>query len=99
MGLLHGLDDDAEGGIAINLLPLVAQKYTKRTALSAYTESGVSDPLCISPSVRLLRVCEEKQCGNLENIDALLGRYFKSKRERTSIKYYSLKIHPREPHS
>ena len=35
--------------------------------------SGVSDPLCVSPSVRLLRVCEEKQYGNLENIDALLG--------------------------
>ena len=75
MGLLNGLDDDAEGGIAINLLPLVAQKYTKRTALTAYTESGVSDPVCISPCVRLLRVCEEKQCGNLENIDALLGRF------------------------
>lgn len=35
---LYGLDDDAEGCIAINLLPLVVRKYSKRTALSAYTE-------------------------------------------------------------
>ena len=38
MALLHGLDDDEEGGIAVNLLPLVAQKYSKRTALTLYTE-------------------------------------------------------------
>ena len=38
MGLQNGLDDDAEGGIAVNLLPLVAQKYSKRTALTVYTE-------------------------------------------------------------
>ncbi|XP_060605548.1 Fanconi anemia group D2 protein-like [Ruditapes philippinarum] len=70
---VHGLDDERDGGIAINLLPLVVQKYACKTALTAYTESGVTDPLCMSPSVRLLRVCEERQHGTLENIDALLG--------------------------
>ena len=34
----------------------------------------MTDPVCISPSVRLLRVCEERQHGTLENIDALLGK-------------------------
>ena len=37
--------------------------------------SGMTDPLCASPSVRLLRVCEERQHGTLDNIDALLGKY------------------------
>ncbi|KAL4226050.1 Fanconi anemia group D2 protein [Mactra antiquata] len=69
----HGLDDASEGGIAINLLPLIVKKSGARTALTAYTESGITDPLCMAPSVRLLRMVEERQHGTLENIDALLG--------------------------
>ncbi|XP_053376879.1 Fanconi anemia group D2 protein-like [Mercenaria mercenaria] len=69
----HGLNDESEAEIAINLLPLVVQKHNCRTALTAYTESAVTDPLCLSPSVRLLRMCEERQHGTLEGIDALLG--------------------------
>lgn len=37
--------------------------------------SGMTDPVCMAPSVRLLRVCEERQHGTLDNIDALLGSY------------------------
>uniref|UniRef100_A0A7N6BN79 FA complementation group D2 n=1 Tax=Anabas testudineus TaxID=64144 RepID=A0A7N6BN79_ANATE len=60
--VMYNLDEEeSQGGIAINLLPLLAQ------------EMRVS-PLCLSPFFRLLRLCEEKQHqGNLEEIDALLG--------------------------
>ncbi|XP_052781994.1 Fanconi anemia group D2 protein-like isoform X2 [Mya arenaria] len=73
MDSLYGLDDDAEGAIAVNVLPLVVKKHGAKTALASYTESGMTDPVCIAPSVRLLRVCEERQHGTLDNIDALLG--------------------------
>lgn len=73
VSLLYRLDDTDEDSIAINILPLVVQKCRRNAALSAYTNSALSDPQCISPSVRLLRVCEEQQHGTLENIDALLG--------------------------
>ncbi|XP_052284224.1 Fanconi anemia group D2 protein-like isoform X1 [Dreissena polymorpha] len=73
MDCLYGLDDDTEGALAINILPLVVQKCGRKTALTAYTESSLTDPLCLAPSVRLLRVCEERQHGTLDNIDALLG--------------------------
>ncbi|KAL5014959.1 hypothetical protein ScPMuIL_009229, partial [Solemya velum] len=66
-----GLDDDSEGAIAINLLPLVTKLIEKPAAAK---DSKIPNALCISPHFRLLRVCEEKQNdGNLESIDALLG--------------------------
>uniref|UniRef100_A0A673I040 Fanconi anemia group D2 protein-like n=1 Tax=Sinocyclocheilus rhinocerous TaxID=307959 RepID=A0A673I040_9TELE len=60
--VMYNLDDDeSQGGIAINLLPLMTQ------------DQRVS-PLCLSPFFRLLRLCEEVQHqGDLEEIDALLG--------------------------
>uniref|UniRef100_A0A672Q6D6 Fanconi anemia group D2 protein-like n=1 Tax=Sinocyclocheilus grahami TaxID=75366 RepID=A0A672Q6D6_SINGR len=60
--VMHNLDEDeSQGGIAINLLPLMTQ------------DQRVS-PLCLSSFFRLLRLCEEVQHqGDLEEIDALLG--------------------------
>uniref|UniRef100_A0A7N6BNM3 FA complementation group D2 n=1 Tax=Anabas testudineus TaxID=64144 RepID=A0A7N6BNM3_ANATE len=66
--VMYNLDEEeSQGGIAINLLPLLAQEMLNKA------EQRVS-PLCLSPFFRLLRLCEEKQHqGNLEEIDALLG--------------------------
>uniref|UniRef100_A0A7N6AQL1 FA complementation group D2 n=1 Tax=Anabas testudineus TaxID=64144 RepID=A0A7N6AQL1_ANATE len=65
--VMYNLDEEeSQGGIAINLLPLLAQEMLNKA-------ERVS-PLCLSPFFRLLRLCEEKQHqGNLEEIDALLG--------------------------
>uniref|UniRef100_A0A3P9ITR3 FA complementation group D2 n=1 Tax=Oryzias latipes TaxID=8090 RepID=A0A3P9ITR3_ORYLA len=62
--VMYNLDDDeSQGGIAINLLPLLAKD----------TQSKGVSPLCLSPFFRLLRLCEEKRHqGDLEEIDALL---------------------------
>ncbi|TRY99785.1 hypothetical protein DNTS_033949 [Danionella cerebrum] len=75
--VLYNLDEDeSQGGIAINLLPLMAQEKQLKTdsqAAAAKTDRRVS-PLCLSPFFRLLRLCEEVQHqGDLEEIDALLG--------------------------
>uniref|UniRef100_A0A673HYJ0 Fanconi anemia group D2 protein-like n=1 Tax=Sinocyclocheilus rhinocerous TaxID=307959 RepID=A0A673HYJ0_9TELE len=61
--VMYNLDDDeSQGGIAINLLPLMTQDQQRVS------------PLCLSPFFRLLRLCEEVQHqGDLEEIDALLG--------------------------
>uniref|UniRef100_A0A4W3K0T5 FA complementation group D2 n=1 Tax=Callorhinchus milii TaxID=7868 RepID=A0A4W3K0T5_CALMI len=59
--VMYNLDEEeSEGGIVINLLPLLS-------------EMGIS-PVCLASFFRLLRFCEEVQHnGNLEEIDALLG--------------------------
>uniref|UniRef100_A0A8C2KXE5 FA complementation group D2 n=1 Tax=Cyprinus carpio TaxID=7962 RepID=A0A8C2KXE5_CYPCA len=61
--VMHNLDEDeSQGGIAINLLPLMTQDQQRVS------------PLCLSSFFRLLRLCEEVQHqGDLEEIDALLG--------------------------
>uniref|UniRef100_A0A3B3BXK2 FA complementation group D2 n=1 Tax=Oryzias melastigma TaxID=30732 RepID=A0A3B3BXK2_ORYME len=66
--VLYNLDEDeSQGGIAINLLPLLAKDAQSKG------DERVS-PLCLSPFFRLLRLCEEKRHqGDLEEIDALLG--------------------------
>uniref|UniRef100_A0A3B3UF77 FA complementation group D2 n=1 Tax=Poecilia latipinna TaxID=48699 RepID=A0A3B3UF77_9TELE len=59
-------EDESQGGIAINLLPLLAKE-------TQHKGERVS-PLCLSPFFRLLRLCEEKRHqGDLEEIDALVG--------------------------
>uniref|UniRef100_A0A3Q2XHS2 FA complementation group D2 n=1 Tax=Hippocampus comes TaxID=109280 RepID=A0A3Q2XHS2_HIPCM len=60
--VMYNLDEDeSQGGIAINLMPLLAKDMQSRGSL------------CLSPFFRLLRVCEEKQNQeDLEEIDALL---------------------------
>uniref|UniRef100_A0A667XEQ8 FA complementation group D2 n=1 Tax=Myripristis murdjan TaxID=586833 RepID=A0A667XEQ8_9TELE len=67
--VMYNLDEDeGQGGIAVNLLPLLARDSQQHKG-----ETRVS-PLCLSPFFRLLRLCEEKQHqGDLEEIDALLG--------------------------
>ncbi|XP_073808860.1 Fanconi anemia group D2 protein isoform X2 [Danio rerio] len=76
--VLYNLDEEeSEGGIAVNLLPLMALDQQHKTDTSqpagVKRERRVS-PLCLSPFFRLLRLCEEVQHeGDLEEIDALLG--------------------------
>ncbi|XP_062592830.1 Fanconi anemia group D2 protein-like, partial [Saccostrea cucullata] len=70
-----GLDDDSEVPIGIPLVVLT-EKSVKDKKKTPNQNTGESpDPMCLSPHFRLLRMCEQRQTGNLENIDALLGRY------------------------
>lgn len=75
--VLYNLDEEEnQGGIAINLLPLLAQDLHSKTQQQTQTKAQKKQvsPLCLSPFFRLLRLCEEKQYnGELEEIDALLG--------------------------
>ncbi|XP_027003019.2 Fanconi anemia group D2 protein [Tachysurus fulvidraco] len=71
---MYNLDEDeSQGGIAINLLPLMAKDLLHKADRNSDLGRHVS-PLCLSSFFRLLRLCEEKQHqGDLEEIDALLG--------------------------
>uniref|UniRef100_A0A8C9SCI8 FA complementation group D2 n=1 Tax=Scleropages formosus TaxID=113540 RepID=A0A8C9SCI8_SCLFO len=64
---MYNLDEDeSQGGIAINLLPLLADAF-------CYKGERVS-PLCLASFFRLLRLCEENQHkGDLEEIDLQLS--------------------------
>ncbi|NWH55905.1 FACD2 protein, partial [Geococcyx californianus] len=73
---LYNLDEDeTQGAIAINLLPLVSQNERGRVVDGASNQSKrVVSPICLSPCFRLLRLyTEEQNSGSLEEIDALLG--------------------------
>ncbi|NXF38228.1 FACD2 protein, partial [Nyctibius bracteatus] len=73
---LYNLDEDeSQGAIAINLLPLVSQSELGRVTDGMSNQSKrVVSPMCLSPSFRLLRLYTgEQNSGSLEEIDALLG--------------------------
>ncbi|XP_074952297.1 Fanconi anemia group D2 protein isoform X3 [Phalacrocorax aristotelis] len=73
---LYNLDEDeSQGAIAINLLPLVSQSELGRVTDGMSNQSKrVVSPICLSPSFRLLRLYTgEQNSGSLEEIDALLG--------------------------
>ncbi|XP_051483302.1 Fanconi anemia group D2 protein isoform X2 [Apus apus] len=73
---LYNLDEDeSQGAIAINLLPLVSQSELGKVADGTSNQSKrVVSPLCLSPCFRLLRLYTgEQNSGSLEEIDALLG--------------------------
>ncbi|XP_069142684.1 Fanconi anemia group D2 protein-like [Argopecten irradians] len=70
----YSLDEDVEGSIAINIIPLVEWSSKDKKKQPQKNENGRSpDPVCLSPHFRLLQICEEKQQGDLTNVDALLG--------------------------
>ncbi|KAL2091556.1 hypothetical protein ACEWY4_013819 [Coilia grayii] len=76
--VMYNLDEDeSQGGIAVNLLPLLAQDLILRADKKNQVQDGGKrcvSPLCLAPFFRLLRLCEEVQYnGDLEEIDALLG--------------------------
>ncbi|XP_041834806.1 Fanconi anemia group D2 protein isoform X2 [Melanotaenia boesemani] len=75
--VMYNLDDEeSQGGIAINLLPLLAKDIQNKGEQQTQIKKGQrrASPLCLSPFFRLLRLCEEKQHqGDLDEIDALLG--------------------------
>ncbi|XP_054834119.1 Fanconi anemia group D2 protein [Eublepharis macularius] len=68
-------DEESEGMIVINLLPLLSQSYLSMDETSAVSkEKRLVSPVCLPPFFRLLRLCvSEMNNGNLEEIDALLG--------------------------
>uniref|UniRef100_A0A3P9NXE1 FA complementation group D2 n=1 Tax=Poecilia reticulata TaxID=8081 RepID=A0A3P9NXE1_POERE len=71
-------EDESQGGIAINLLPLLAKetqsKGEQQSQIGKQKQEKRVSPLCLSPFFRLLRLCEEKRHqGDLEEIDALVG--------------------------
>ncbi|XP_075015247.1 Fanconi anemia group D2 protein isoform X4 [Calonectris borealis] len=73
---LYNLDEDeSQGAIAINLLPLVSHSELGRVTDGMNNQSKrVVSPICLSPCFRLLRLYTGKQNnGSLEEIDALLG--------------------------
>ncbi|NXX77188.1 FACD2 protein, partial [Urocolius indicus] len=73
---LYNLDEDeSQGAIAINLLPLVSQSELGRVTDGTSNQSKrVVSPMCLSPCFRLLRLYTgEQNNGSLEEIDALLG--------------------------
>nr|XP_054605115.1 Fanconi anemia group D2 protein isoform X1 [Nothobranchius furzeri] len=74
---MYNLDDEeSQGCIAVNLLPLLAKETQNKGERETQTKKPQRrvSPLCLSPFFRLLRFCEEKRHqGDLEEIDALLG--------------------------
>uniref|UniRef100_A0A8C9U1D7 FA complementation group D2 n=1 Tax=Scleropages formosus TaxID=113540 RepID=A0A8C9U1D7_SCLFO len=77
---MYNLDEDeSQGGIAINLLPLSGLSHKTKTRIIPCLPPTVRQqrrvsPLCLASFFRLLRLCEENQHkGDLEEIDALLG--------------------------
>ncbi|GCC35580.1 hypothetical protein chiPu_0014066 [Chiloscyllium punctatum] len=70
-------EEDTEGGIVINLLPLLSNSVTNNgfeNAAGKQRNKKCISPVCLASFFRLLRFCEEVQNnGNLEEIDALLG--------------------------
>ncbi|XP_063282530.1 Fanconi anemia group D2 protein [Pelobates fuscus] len=72
---MYNLDEDeSQGGIVINLLPLLSQECLTRGTAQETNKERLVSPICLSPFFRLLRLCiEDQHDGNLEEIDALLG--------------------------
>uniref|UniRef100_UPI00398E4C27 Fanconi anemia group D2 protein isoform X2 n=1 Tax=Pristiophorus japonicus TaxID=55135 RepID=UPI00398E4C27 len=75
---MYNLDDEeSEGGIVINLLPLLSNSMISTGFERAPGKQGTKkriSPVSLASFFRLLRFCEEVQHnGNLEEIDALLG--------------------------
>ncbi|KAM4651606.1 Fanconi anemia group D2 protein isoform 1-T3 [Discoglossus pictus] len=68
-------EDESQGGIVINLLPLLSKDFVSKDSEPSSSNRGrLVSPICLSPFFRLLRLCiEEQNDGNLEEIDALLG--------------------------
>ncbi|KAK3101624.1 hypothetical protein FSP39_004973 [Pinctada imbricata] len=75
--LKFGLDDESEGSIAIPLTALAEKsqrnKKSQKTKSQSQNTGHIIDPVCLPSHFRLLRMCEQRQAGTLENIDALLG--------------------------
>ncbi|XP_005941174.2 Fanconi anemia group D2 protein [Haplochromis burtoni] len=69
-------EDEDQGGIAINLMPLLAKDIQNKGDLQNQVNKAHKrvSSLCLSPFFRLLRLCVEKRHqGDLEEIDGLLG--------------------------
>ncbi|XP_073420419.1 Fanconi anemia group D2 protein isoform X2 [Dendrobates tinctorius] len=67
-------DDDSQGVVVINLLPLLSQDVRNKGSSPIPREGRLVSALCLCPFFRLLRLCiEEEFAGNLDEIDALLG--------------------------
>nr|XP_048714882.1 Fanconi anemia group D2 protein isoform X2 [Caretta caretta] len=75
---LYNLDEDeSQGTIVINLLPLLSQNWLGKSVGEMATRNQgkkIVSPECLCPSFRLLRLyTTEQHNGSMEEIDALLG--------------------------
>ncbi|XP_062923633.1 Fanconi anemia group D2 protein isoform X1 [Mobula hypostoma] len=72
---MYNLDEEeSEGGIVINLLPLLSNSVNNTGFKGKQGIKKCVSPVSLASFFRLLRLCEEVQHhGNLEEIDALLG--------------------------
>ncbi|XP_043406782.1 Fanconi anemia group D2 protein isoform X8 [Chelonia mydas] len=75
---LYNLDEDeSQGTIVINLLPLLSQNWLGKSVDEMATRNQgkkIVSPECLCPSFRLLRLyTTEQHNGSMEEIDALLG--------------------------
>ncbi|XP_038596220.1 Fanconi anemia group D2 protein [Tachyglossus aculeatus] len=73
---LYQLEEESEGEIAINLLPLLAQQDLKKNIWDwtpTDPEKKMVSPVCLPPFFRLLRICVQRQnAGKLDDIEGLL---------------------------
>lgn len=72
MGFCYGLDEDVsdDGSIALNLLPMVLASKSSPEGGAANGDGLIG----MAARFHLLRTCEQQLNGNLEGIDALLGK-------------------------
>ncbi|XP_065673752.1 Fanconi anemia group D2 protein isoform X6 [Hydra vulgaris] len=74
MQLSFDLDHTEEGGISINILPLIINKIMDKNGEKVSSQAKTKNKLIYLHShFRLIQVCEKKQNGSLDGIDALLG--------------------------
>ncbi|XP_065640806.1 Fanconi anemia group D2 protein isoform X2 [Hydra vulgaris] len=74
MQLSFDLDHTEEGGISINILPLIINKIMDKNGERVSSQAKTKNKLIYLHShFRLIQVCEKKQNGSLDGIDALLG--------------------------
>ena len=73
LDFLYGLDSTDEGSIVLNVLPMVVAARTGGMTKGGGTKSK-EGLVGMAALFRLLRKCEKQLNGNLEVIDALLGK-------------------------
>ncbi|CAH1266603.1 FANCD2 [Branchiostoma lanceolatum] len=100
LDLCYNLEDGdelEEGNIAVNLLPLLEAAGEMKGSPARKGRKRLVSPACLAPHFRLLRYCQQAQCGgDLEGIDALLGCPMYLFKEEAVEKVESLSVHEKE---
>ncbi|XP_057296090.1 Fanconi anemia group D2 protein-like isoform X2 [Hydractinia symbiolongicarpus] len=72
--LAYDLDEPEEGGITLNIIPLILSEIERQGSSSSPHFTSKMKLVPLASQFRLVRICEQKQNdGDLEGIDALLG--------------------------